>query len=84
MHVCRYMKTPDRVSILQRAKQTLRNRDRRLARMMKRLELDTSTCGVLVDVEVKNEIEDVISKHGSEMESLPKSDFCRIFWSQQV
>ena len=78
------MKTPERLSALRKARQTLRNRDRRLARVTKKLEVLTSECGVEVEKEVQEEIQGVIDNHGSEMESLPGSDFRRIFWDQQV
>ena len=78
------MKTPERLSALRNARQTLRNRDRKIARMKKRLESLTSEGGVSVGTEVQEEIEEVIEKQTPEIESLPGSDFRRIFWEQQV
>ena len=80
----RFMKTPERLTALRKAKQALRNRDRRLSRMKKRLEALTSDCGVELENEVQEEITEVIDRHGTDMESLPISDFRRIFWDQQV
>lgn len=78
------MKTPERLSALRKARLTLRNRDRRIARIRKRLESLTSQSGVSVESHVQEEIQHVIEKEQSGMESLPKSDFQRIFWEQQV
>ena len=52
--------------------------------MKKRLESLTSEGGVSVGTEVQEEIEEVIEKQTPEIESLPGSDFRRIFWEQQV
>ena len=78
------MKTPERLSALRRARQTLRNLDRKVARIKKRLESLTSEGGVAVEEEVQDEIEAVIERQTSVMESLPGSDFRRIFWERQV
>ena len=78
------MKTPQRLSALHNARQTLRNWDRKITRIKKRLESLTSEGGVSVDAEVQEEIEEVIEKQTSEIESLPGSDFRRIFWEQQL
>ena len=80
----RYLKTPERLSVLRRASQTLRNRDRRIKRMEKRLNMLTSECGVELEPEVHNELSDVIDKHGAEIAKLSGSDFRKIFWNQQV
>ena len=78
------MKTPERLTALKVAKQTLRIRDQRIARMKKKLDLLTSQKGVAVDIEVQKEIEETISNKKSEIEALPTSDFRRVFWEQQV
>jgi hypothetical protein len=80
----RYMRTPERLSALRNARQTLRNRDRKIARVKKQLELLTAQRGVAVESHVSEEIKQVIERETSEMESLPESDFRRIFWEQQV
>ena len=84
MYVYRFMKTPERLSALRNARQTLRNRDRKIARVKKRLESATTQNGIAVESHVQEEIEHVIERESSEMESLPNSDFRRIFWEQQV
>ena len=73
------MKTPDRV-----ARTTLRNRDRRIARMKKKLDAMTTNNGVQVESEVQEEIESVIENRRPEIEALPGSDFSHVFWDQQV
>ena len=78
------MKSPGRLSALRKARQTLRNRDRRLAWMKKKLEQLTSEGGVQVDDEVVEEMTEVIDKHSDEVNALPGSDFRRVFWDQQV
>lgn len=80
----RFLKTPERVSALRKARQTLRNRDLRLARMRKVLDKLTSEIGVCVDEDVQDEIMAVVDKHSPTIESLPLSDFQRVFWNQQV
>ena len=62
----------------------LRKRDRKIAQIKKRLESLTSRKGVAVASDVQEEIGQVIERSGTEMESLPTSDFRRIFWEQQV
>lgn len=62
----------------------LRMRDQKLARMKARLELLTSSKGVEVSPEAFQEIEEVVMERMSEIESLPTTDFRRIFWDQQV
>ena len=74
------MKTSERLSALRRARETLRNRDQRISRIMKRLESLTSEGGVAVEAPVQEEMEEVIEQQSSEIESLPGSDFKRIFW----
>ena len=78
------MRTPERLSALRNARQTLRNCDRKIARVKKQLELLTSQKGVAVESHVSEEIKQVIERESSEMESLPECDFRRIFWEQQV
>ena len=52
--------------------------------MKSRLESITSVKGVEIDPESSQQIEAVIAERRSEMESLPTTDFKRIFWDQQV
>ena len=80
----RFLKTPERLSALMNARQILLLRDQRIARMKKKLESLTSVKGIAVDDDVQEEIREVISERTSEMESLPSSDFRRIFCEQQV
>lgn len=44
----------------------------------------TSESGVQVESEMQEEISKVIDRHGTDMTSLPVTDFRRIFWDQQV
>ena len=69
---------------LRNARETLRKRDRKIAQIKKQLESLTSRKGVAVASDVQEEIGQVIERSGTEMESLPTSDFRRIFWEQQV
>ncbi len=80
----RYMRTPERLTALKVAKHTLRIRDQKITSMKKKLDSLTSQKGVAVDNYVQKELEDVICDKKSEIESLPISDFRRIFWEQQV
>ena len=78
------MKTPEKLTSLRKARETLRKRDRKIAQIKKQLESLTSQEGVAVASDVQEEIGQVIERSGMEMESLPTSDFRRIFWEQQV
>ncbi len=49
-----------------------------------RLEFEVSVKGVEMSSEAFQEIENVNTEHRSEIESLPTTDFKRIFWDQQV
>lgn len=80
----RYMKSPDRISALRNARRVIKNRDRKLERMKRRLDALTTTGGIELGSEVEEEMAAIIQKHHPEIESLPMSDFRRIFWSQQV
>ena len=82
--LCRYLKTPERLSALRTAKQTLRVRDQKIARMKQELESMSLVKGVEVDSDVNEEITKVIKEKSAEMAALPKSDFMRVFWDQQV
>ncbi len=44
----------------------------------------TNEKGVEIDDQVQKEIEDAIQQNGHQIQSLPLSDFQRIFWNQQV
>ena len=80
----RFLRTPERLRALRKAKRILTNRDRRLARMKKRLEFLTSVSGLQVENDVQVEIEAVVEKYSPEMDTLPGSDFRHMFWNQQV
>ena len=69
---------------LRRSWQTIRNRDRRILRMKKRLDELTLDSGVELEPEVQEEITGVIDTHGNTITGLPGSDFRKIFWDQQV
>ena len=51
--------------------------------MKKQLETASLEKSITVDTQLQ-EIEGVISERNSEMQSLPSSDFMKIFWEQQV
>ena len=78
------MKTPERLSALRAARKTLRMRDQKIARIKQILESLTSEKGVEIDQEVHEEITEVIKDKNEEIQSLPASDFRRVFWDQQV
>ena len=78
------MKTPERLKILRKARQTIRTRDKQIARMQKRLEELSTLNGVEVGDDVEEEIKDAIKNHNDEMSALPPGDFRRVFWDQQV
>ena len=80
----RFMKTPDRIAALRKARKTLKLRDQKIARMRNKLEELTSEKGIEVDSDVQDELESVIKEKRSYIESLPVTDFRRIFWEQQV
>ena len=80
----RFLKTPERLMALRRSRQTIRNRDRRILRMKKRLDELTLDSGVELEPEVQEEITGVIDTHGNTITGLPGSDFRKIFWDQQV
>lgn len=79
-----YMNTPQRLSALRTARRTLRVRDQKIARMKQWLESVMLAKGVEVDPEASEEIEKVIKENSFEIDALPKSDFRRVFWDQQV
>ena len=83
-HLYRFMKTPDRHAALRKAKITIRNRDRRIARLKKKLEDLISNRGIKVDNETHQEMEETISENQHEIAFLPITDFRHIFWDQQV
>jgi hypothetical protein len=78
------MNTPERLSALRGAKQTLRMRDQRIIRMEQRLKALSLEHGVQIDKDTAEEITKVIEEESSVMADLPKSDFRRIFWNQQI
>ena len=78
------MNTPQRLSALRTARRTLRVRDQKIARMKQWLESVMLAKGVEVDPEASEEIEKVIKENSFEIDALPKSDFRRVFWDQQV
>ena len=80
----RFMKTPDRLSALRNARDTIRKRNRKIAMIKVRLESLTSQRGIAVESDIQEEIDQVIHRETPAMESLPASDFKRIFWEQQV
>ena len=58
--------------------------DQKIARMKQRLESLTLEKGVEVDQEVHEEITEVVKHKSEEIQSLPESDFRRVFWNQQI
>ncbi len=80
----RFMKTPDRRAAFRNAKIAIRNRNRRIARLKKKLEDLISNQGIEVDAETHQEMEETVSMNQQEISALPNTDFRRIFWDQQV
>ena len=78
------MKNSDRISALRNARRVIQNRDRKLARMKRRLNALTTEGGVVLESDMVDEMSAVIQNHHPEIESLSMSDFRRIFWNQQV
>lgn len=70
------MKTPERLSSLRAARQKIRFRDQKIARMKKR---QASSKGV---EDVSKEIEEVHVKERAK--EIPKSNFRRVFWDQHT
>ena len=79
MNKCRYLRTPEQLSALRVAKQTLRIRNQKICRMKICLESIISENSVEADSNVNEEIEKAIKEHSM---ALPKSDFKRVFWDQ--
>ena len=44
----------------------------------------TTERGINVEEEVQQEVEGMIDKHAADMHALPRTDFRRVFWDQQV
>ena len=61
------MKTPDRHAALRKAKITIRNRDRNIARLKKKLEDLISNRGIKVDNETHQAMKETISKNQHEI-----------------
>lgn len=78
------MKTSEKLASLRNAKEILQKRDRKIAQIKKQLESLTSQEGEAVASDVQEEIGQVIERSGMEMQSLPTSNFRRIFCGQQV
>ena len=78
------MKSTERILALRNARKIIRNRDKKLATLKRRLEMLTSQSGVELGSDMENEMFDIINTHHPEIESLPMSDFRRVFWCQQV
>lgn len=65
-------------------KKTLCKRDQKIAQMQKQFESLTSQRGVRVTSDVQEKIGQMIKACSKEIESLPASNFRKIFWEQQV
>ena len=83
-HVNRFMNNTDRISALRNARKVIKNRDRKLAKMRLRLDVLTSSGGIQLGNDIQEDIADIVQAHHPEIESLPMSDFRRVFWNQQV
>ncbi len=78
------MKTPERLLALRAARQTIRIRDQKIARIKNRLKSITASKGVAIGPELSDELETIIEETSPEIEALPTTDFRRVFWNQQV
>ena len=79
MQLHRFTKTPERLLALCNARLALRKRDRKIASIKKQLESLTSEKGIALESKVQGEIHSVIVWENAETESLPNSNFKRIF-----
>ena len=78
------MKTSESISALRNARRVIRNRDRKLARMKQRLDALIAKGGVELGSDMEEEMASIVKSHHPDIESLPMSDFRRVFWNQQV
>ena len=65
------MKTPERLSALRAARQTIRVCDQKIARIKSRLNSITASKGIAIGPELSDEVETVIKEKSSEIEVLP-------------
>ena len=78
------MKGSERVTALRKARQQIRNRDKKIARMKQRLDSVLKQRGVELPDDTQEDLSAIIQKHHPDIETLPMSDFRRVFWNQQV
>ena len=78
------MKSSERVAALRKARQQLRSRDKKIARMKQRLDSVLKQKGIELPSDTQEDLSAIIQKHHSDIETLPMSDFRRVFWNQQV
>ena len=78
------MKSPDRIAALRNARKVIKNRDRKISKMKLHLDRLTSNKGVELGSDMQEEILSIIQEHHPKIETLPMSDFRRVFWNQQV
>ena len=76
------MKTSESISALRNVRRVIRNRDRKLA-MKQSLDALIAKGGVELGSDMEEEMASIGKSH-ADIESLPMSDFRRIFWNQQV
>lgn len=83
-HNFRYLSSPQKKRRLKLVRQALRNKQRQLQRMKKRLDTLTAEHGVVADDDLQDDLTTVLVKSREEISKLPMNDFKRIFWEQQV
>lgn len=77
----RYMKTPQWKSHLAALQRAIRNKNKQVQRLEKRLEqVLRSNSSVTLDDELSNDLQMIIDQY----KVIEKDDFRRIFWEQQV
>ena len=81
----RYLSSPQKNRRLKLVRNALKNKQRQLNNLRKKLKAVTEKQGVIVsDLALQADIEKVIAKHGQDISKLPADNFRRIFWEQQV
>ena len=78
------MKTPEKLAALRRARQTIKARNKQIARMKAQLMERITEDGIEVSDDVENDMQEAIKSYNDEIVALPQNDFRRLFWEQQV
>ena len=79
-----YMDSPQKIRHLKLVRQALRNKQRQLQQLQQKLRSLTAEHGVVADASLQNDLENVLHHAQQDIEKLPRDNFKRIFWEQQV